>query len=154
MQAFQDQFKNNHCYGCGPNNEQGLRIKSHWSGEGETEATCLYTPQAYQCAGPRQYLNGGIIATVFDCHAVCTAMAKAYLMAGRAIGEGEFIWFATGRLDVSYLKPAPIDQEIKFVASIVEAREKKITLDCSLSATGEICATAHVIAIRVPLGWF
>ncbi len=150
--AFQDLIPNNHCYGCGPDNESGLRIKSFWSAN--NESVCQYTPEAHQCAGPRQYLNGGIIATLLDCHGICTAMAKAYKMAGRKVGEGEQIWFATRRLDVSYRKPTPIDKELEIVAKIIEANEKKITLDCSLSAAGEICATANVIAVRVPPGWF
>ena len=28
--AFQDLIPDNHCYGCGPHNAHGLRIKSYW----------------------------------------------------------------------------------------------------------------------------
>lgn len=142
----------NHCYGCGPENDLGLQIKSYWSAE--DESACVYMPQAHQCAGPPQYVNGGVIATVIDCHSICTAMAKAYAMAGREIGEGKQIWFATGRLELSYIKPTPIDLELRVVAKITEAKERKITLQCSLSAGGEVCVKARVIAVRVPSDWF
>ena len=31
--AFQDLIPDNHCFGCGPKNENGLRIKSYWKGD-------------------------------------------------------------------------------------------------------------------------
>eukprot|EP01079_Euglenida_sp_SAG-EU17-18_P002604 gene2604-3306_t len=36
---------------------------------------------------------GGCIASVVDCHCICTAVAHAYDAEGRAIGEGEAIWY-------------------------------------------------------------
>ena len=36
--AFQDQIPDNRCYGCGPANQDGLRIKSCWEGE---ESICI-----------------------------------------------------------------------------------------------------------------
>ncbi|KKK55838.1 hypothetical protein LCGC14_3070560, partial [marine sediment metagenome] len=46
------------CWGCGRNNENGLQIKSYWTGE---EAVCTWKPQKYHLAFPG-ILNGGIIA--------------------------------------------------------------------------------------------
>ncbi len=150
--AFQDLIPNNNCFGCGPHNRKGLRIKSHWIGENEAE--CRFTPSTEHSAGPLHTLNGGIIATLIDCHTVCTAIAKAYQMAGRGIGSGEPIWFATGRLTVSYQKPVPLDAEVVLLATIAEAKEKKIRVSCSVMARGEVCATGDVVAVRVPSGWF
>ena len=47
-----------------------------------------------------------------------------------------------------------VDQELEITAKIIAAKEKKITLDYSSSAAGTICATANMIAVRVPPGWF
>ncbi len=33
MTALQDLISHNHCYGCGPDNPDGLQIKSYWDGE-------------------------------------------------------------------------------------------------------------------------
>ena len=150
--AFQDLIPHNHCYGCGPLNEKGLQIKSYW--EKDNESICTFLPSPHHSAGPLKYLNGGIIATIMDCHCVCTAMAKAYQMAGRSIGEGEQIWFATGGLEVSYQKPVAIDKEVTLKAVIIEAKEKKMTLDCILISNREICVTAKVVVVKVPKGWF
>ena len=150
--AFQDLIPGNNCFGCGPDNNQGLRIKSHWTGEDVAE--CRFTPSAHHSAGPRHTLNGGIIATLIDCHSVCTAIAKAYRMAGRPIGTGDPIWFATGALSVSYRRPAPLGAEVLLKAAVTAATEKKITVTCTVSAVGEVCATGEVVAVRVPSGWF
>lgn len=150
--AFQDQIQGNHCFGCGSDNPLGLQIKSYWSDDDKTE--CRFTPAAHHCAGPESVLNGGIISTIIDCHCVCSAMAKAYQLAGRDIKDGERIWFATGLLEVPYLKPTPIDQEVLLVANIVEASDKKIVVSCELFSGQECCAKANVIAVKVPNGWF
>ena len=148
--SFQDQIKENHCWGCGPANEHGLRIKSYWSGE---EAVCTWQPGEQHSAGPLEILNGGVIATLFDCHCVCTAIAAAYRAESREIGSAPFIWYATGSLEVRYLRPTPIGEPLTLRAAITDMTERKTTLSCSLSASGEERATATVVAIRVPPEW-
>ena len=88
--AFQDLIEDNFCFGCGPINEQGLQIKSYWDGPGVS--ICTYLPEPFQTAGPRGILNGGIIATLIDCHCVCTAIAYAYEREGREVGSVPEIW--------------------------------------------------------------
>jgi len=150
--AFQDLIPNNNCFGCGPGNEQGLRIKSRWTGKDVAESR--FAPAPHHSAGPPHTLNGGIIATLIDCHSVCTAIAKAYRMAERPIGSGDPIWFATGGMSVSYKKPVPMAAEVQLVATIVAATEKKITVSCAVMANGSLCATGEVLAVRVPNEWF
>lgn len=151
QKALQDQIPGNHCFGCGPLNEQGLQIKSYWTADGET--SCEFTPQPHHCAGPTHYLNGGIIATLIDCHTICTAIADGYLQAEREVGTGDPIWYATGKLDVQYRAPAPIDKPVKLHAKVIERSEKKTVLHCTLSSGDRICASAEVVAVRVPDGW-
>ena len=106
MTAIQDKLVGNHCYGCGADNPKGMQIKSHWDGK---ESVCVYEPRPEQCAGPEQYLYGGTIASLIDCHSIGTALANYYRLEGREVGEGEEIWCVTGRLSVDYLAPTPID---------------------------------------------
>lgn len=155
--AFQDQIKHNNCFGCGPHNRKGLQIKSYWEdpeGEAAGRSVCRFQPLPHMSAGPPQFLNGGIIATLIDCHAVCTAIAYAYRQEGRRIGVAPLIWYVTGALNISYLKPTPIDKRVELRAEVIEFREKKTLLTCSLSCPGEPCATAEVIAVRVPTAWY
>ena len=149
--SIQDQIPANHCFGCGPQNAQGLQIKSYWTGEDESR--CQFMPEPQHCAGPTHYLNGGIIATIIDCHTVCTAIADGYRQAGREVGSGEKIWYATGKLDVQYKAPAAIDKPVILDAKILERGPKKTVLHCTLTSGERVCATADVIAVRVPDNW-
>lgn len=151
MQSFQDQISGNHCYGCGPDNDKGLRIKSYWSGD--NESVCRFMPSPHHSAGPSHYVNGGIVATIIDCHCVCTAIANGYRLAGREVGQGEPIWFATVRLEVDYKRPLRIDREVTLKAEIVEVAGKKTILRCLLLSDDEVCAEGRVIAVRVPNEW-
>lgn len=148
--AFQDQIPGNHCYGCGPHNAQGLRIKSYWDGD---EAVATFVPQPFHMAGPTHVLNGGIIGTVIDCHCICTAFADAYRREGRAIGSVPQLWYATASMKVDYLRPTPIDRPLTLRAKVVEAGPKKSRITCALYADGAECAHGEVLAIRVPDGW-
>lgn len=152
--SFQEQMPNNHCFGCGTLNPKGLGIKSYWvEGKEGEESVCEFIPQPHHNAGPQHVLNGGIISTIIDCHCVCTSFAKAYEIAGRAVGDseqGEFLWFATGTLEVRFNKPVPLKSIITLRAKILEAKPHKITLECTLEADSEICNIAKVIAIKVP----
>jgi acyl-coenzyme A thioesterase PaaI-like protein len=151
QQAIQDQFRsNNDCWGCGRHNEHGLKIKSYWVGD---EAICTYQPERHHAAGPTNVVNGGIIATLIDCHSACTAMAAAYQQEGRDIGTEPPIWCATASLQVTYLRPTPLGEPISLRASVKDMGERKIVVTCSVSANGEECARGEVVAVRVPPEW-
>jgi acyl-coenzyme A thioesterase PaaI-like protein len=149
--ALQDLIPNNHCWGCGPDNEEGLRIKSYWSGD---ETICTWMPGPPFFAGPEHVLNGGIIASIIDCHAVITAIADAYRREGREIGTLPDIWYATGSLSVTYFRPAPVSQPVTLRASVKERGERRTTVVCSLHVNDEECARGEVVAVRVPESWW
>lgn len=148
--AFQDAIAEKHCWGCGVLNDRGLQIRSHWEGD---EAVCTWQPCDYHAAGPRHILNGGIIATVIDCHCICTAIAAAYRAEGRAMNTEPAIWCATASLHVTYLRPAPIDEPLVLRARIKEMTKKKALVSCSLFVQGQECARGEVVAVRVPPAW-
>ena len=149
--AIQDQFlRDNHCWGCGRLNEHGLQLKSYWLGE---EAVAIWEPQSYHAAGPLDVVNGGIIATIIDCHSACTAMAAAYQAEGRETGTEPQIWCATASLQVTYLRPTPIDQPVELRARVKEMGERKIVVTCSVLSDGDECARGEVVAVRVPPKW-
>jgi len=148
--AFQDQSFDCDCWGCGRRNDYGLGIKSYWSGD---EAVCAWQPKEFHIAGPRNVLNGGIIATLIDCHSICTAVAAAYRGEGRAMGTDPPIRFVTGALNVSYLHPTAIDRPVTLRATILEAKPKKTVLRCSVNSNGKETARGEVVAVRVPPEW-
>jgi acyl-coenzyme A thioesterase PaaI-like protein len=127
-----------------------LQIKSYWSGD---EAVCTWQPEPYHAAGPLHVVNGGIIATIIDCHSVCTAIAAAYRAEGRQIGTEPLIWYVTRSLQVTYLRPTPIDQPLVLRARMKEMNERTTILICSLFGKGEECAQGEVVAVRVASAW-
>ncbi len=148
--AIQDRIPANHCFGCGPLNGAGLRIKSYPAGE---ETVCTFQPAPHHMAGPTHVLNGGIIATVIDCHCICTAIADAYRAAGRELGSEPLIWCVTGSMKIDYLAPVPIAAPVELRARVRESKGRKRIVECTLGSGGRACAQAEVVAIEVPPSW-
>jgi len=149
-EAFQDQVQGNYCWGCGAENPKGLHLKSYWEGD---LAVAHWTPSDEFAAGPRHFLNGGIIATLLDCHGVCTAVADAYQREGRGIGEDPEIWLATTSMSVEYLRPTPITEMIELTARVTDNGGRATSVECVLTAGGKDRARATVRSARVPAEW-
>ena len=141
--VIQESMFHNLCWGCGPLNERGLRIKSYWNG---LESVCSWQPQDVFMAGPRHILNGGIIATVLDCHCICTAIAVAYEQEGREMGPEPHIWYATASMNVRYLKPTPIDQPVLLRATAMLSGGYPIHF-----AVHYIMFSVHPASLREPM---
>ncbi len=148
--AIQDAVPHNRCWGCGTLNPRGLQIKSYEEGDG---AVCRFQPSPDHMAGPTHVLNGGIIATVIDCHTICTAIAHAYRAAGRPLGSEPLIWCVTASLKVDYLAPTPIAGPVELRARVRESRGRKHVVECTLAAGGQVCAWGETIAVEVPPEW-
>jgi uncharacterized protein (TIGR00369 family) len=107
----------NGCFGCGGANERGMRLAF----EQDDAARCIRGTfrLGAEYAGGAGFLHGGIIATLLD-----EAMGKVNRFRGvRAV---------TAELNVEYLRPVPVEQEI-----VVEAREIE-TKGRNLFHVGEI----------------
>jgi acyl-coenzyme A thioesterase PaaI-like protein len=148
--SFQAQMPENHCWGCGSDNLDGLGLRSYWLGD---EAVALWRPRPQHAAGPRHVLNGGIIAALIDCHSVCTAYAATFQAEDRPIGSDASIWFATANLELRYLRPTPIAATLTLRARVVEMLGRRTSVDCSLYAESQECARGQVLAVRVPATW-
>jgi len=135
----------NICFGCGNENPDGLQIKSYWEGE---KSICNWMPEE-KYHGWANLLNGGIMATLVDCHCMCTAMAAAYKAEGRALDSSPEYRYATGTISVKYLQPTSCLKEVRLEATIKEIKGKKVVLQCNVWSGSAKTAEAEVIAIRV-----
>ncbi len=150
MQAvpFQDEYLEARadCWGCGRNNSNGLHIKSFWDGD---EAVAHFQPQSY-FTGHKGVLNGGIIATLMDCHCMGLAMAHAHRAEGREIGSQPLITYVTASLKVDYLKPTPLtDKPVELRARVEKIDGRKTWMKCSLYAAGVEAARGEVLGVRI-----
>jgi acyl-coenzyme A thioesterase PaaI-like protein len=146
--AFQDYYPDNvsYCYGCGRLNEHGLQIKSYWDGD---ETVCTFLPRPYHIAIPG-YVYGGLIASLIDCHCTGTASAAAYKTEGRLMDTQPPFRFVTASLKVDYLKPTPLGVPLEVRARVKEVKGRKVVMEASLSAQGEVCARGEVVAVQAP----
>ena len=148
--AIQDQLEGSLCFGCGAANPNGLRIKSYYR---DSESLCTFLPGPEHSAGPPHVLNGGILATVIDCHGVCTAIAAAYESENRLIGSSPPLWYVTGSLTVDYLLPTPIAQPLVLRARLRESKGRKSWVEVEARSADREVARATVLAVRVPLSF-
>jgi acyl-coenzyme A thioesterase PaaI-like protein len=149
-QAIQDCIPHNRCWGCGTLNPRGLQIKSYAEGD---ETVCRFQPSPDHMAGPTHVVNGGIIATVIDCHCICTAIADAYRAAGRPLGSEPLIWSVTASMKIDYLAPTPIATAMELRARVREAKGRKRIVECTVRSDGRERARAELVAVEVPEAW-
>jgi acyl-coenzyme A thioesterase PaaI-like protein len=135
------------CYGCGRHNQEGLHIKTFWDGR---EGHFRFKPKAYHTAFPG-VAYGGLLACLIDCHCVGTAVAAGYQKEGREPGTEPEIAYVTGNLNVSYLRPTPIDAELALRSWVKSYHERKVVVQCEVSAGKTICAKGEVVAVRSKL---
>jgi acyl-coenzyme A thioesterase PaaI-like protein len=148
--SLQERIPRNHCWGCGPDNADGLQLPSYAAGDG---AVATWQPRPPFFAGPTHILNGGVIASLIDCHSVCTAIADFYRGEGREIGSAPDIWCATASLNVSYLRPVPLDTPLTMRAHVIARDGRRTTVACVLESNGKECARGEVVAVRVAESW-
>ena len=96
------------CFGCGAANERGLKLKSYVHPDGIVHAEFTPWPEHDNGSG---YLNGGIIATLLDCHSAAAVTNVAFENGWRPLPGAE-VPFVTSGLDVRYLRPAPLDAAV------------------------------------------
>ena len=146
--AFQDYYPDDlsHCYGCGRLNEHGMKIKSYWDGE---ESICIYQPKLFYTAVPG-YAYGGLIASLIDCHSTGTAAAAKYRAENREMDTQPTLRFLTASLHVDYLFPTPLGVPIEIRGKVKEVRGRKVVVESTLSAGGNVCARGEVVAVQVP----
>jgi uncharacterized protein (TIGR00369 family) len=99
----------NHCFGCSPSNQNGLRLVFTVDGPGRVHALFALDRRF---EGPPGFVHGGIIATLMD-----EAMSKA----NRARG----LTAMTRHIEVDYLKLVPLDTPLHLYGMGAAAEGRK-----------------------------
>lgn len=129
------------CFGCGPANAKGLRLRSYAAADGEG-TIAEFLPWAEHDNG-LGYLNGGIICTVLDCHSATPMVLEAERLG--LMADGISLPYVTAGLDVRYLRPTPLDLPSELRARIVSGDESEMTVEAELFADGKVRAVALAV---------
>lgn len=132
------------CFGCGPVNEKGLRIRSFDRGE---EVVADWMPEPHHHAFPGM-LSGGITGTLLDCHSNWTA--AWHLM--RQAGLDAPPCTVTAEYAVKLRRPIPMGASVRLVARVKESSEDRAVIEATLEADGKICATSIGTFVAVKPG--
>jgi acyl-coenzyme A thioesterase PaaI-like protein len=145
--SLQERFApRNQCFGCGPANEKGLRIRSFARGE---EYVATFRAEAHHQAFPG-VLNGGICGALLDCHsnwAACATMMKA-------TGAQSPPCTVTADFAVTLKRPTPMDAEITVTARVLELSgdKKRALVEAKLECKGKVTATCKGTFVAVEEG--
>lgn len=132
------------CFGCGPQNAQGLRIQSYVQGN---DVIAEWNAQPHHQAFPG-VLNGGIIGALLDCHSNWTA--AWHLM--KESGSDQPPCTVTADYSVQLLRPTPSNEKIILKARVVESRTDRATIEAELIAGGKVCAKCRGTFVAVKPG--
>lgn len=143
--SLQEQFApHNACFGCGPANGQGLRLRSIPQGN---EVVCDWQPEPHHQAFEGM-LNGGICGALLDCHSNWTA--AWHLMQTRGLETPPCT--VTAEFHVKLRRPTPMDAPVHLRAWVVESVGDKVTVDAELTAHGKVTSTCRGVFVAVKEG--
>jgi acyl-coenzyme A thioesterase PaaI-like protein len=144
-QAVQDRYApHGICFGCGPANEKGLRIKSRWEGD---DLVMRFTPKPEHQAFPG-VVNGGILGALLDCHGNwCASMT---LLKQRGLDEAPTT--VTAEFHVKLKRPTPFGQELVVTARPTKVEGDMVWVHAEVKAGEKVTATCEGVFVAVKPG--
>jgi acyl-coenzyme A thioesterase PaaI-like protein len=143
--ALQDRYApNNECFGCGPANPRGLRLKSVAEGD---VVVAEWTPESHHKAFDG-VLNGGIVGALLDCHSNWTAAWT--LMRER--GAETPPCTVTAEFHVKLRAPTPLDRPLKLAAKPVQVEGDRVVVEAEMTSAGKVTATCRGVFVAVKEG--
>jgi acyl-coenzyme A thioesterase PaaI-like protein len=134
----------NACFGCGPSNPQGLRIRSRVEGD---LVVAEWTPAEHHQAFPG-VLNGGIIGALLDCH--CNWTAAWHLM--KQAGADSPPCTVTADYAITLKRPTPMAGVVRLEAKPVEIQGDRAVIEGTLTAGGKVTALCRGTFVAVKPG--
>ncbi len=132
------------CFGCGPANGAGLRIRSFPDPEGDG-TVAEWQPGPIHQAFPG-VLNGGIAGALLDCHSNWTAAHHVMARLGRSTPPTT----VTADFHVTLHRPTPTSAPVRLCGRVVEAQDDRATVEATLEADGRVTASCRgtFVAVR------
>jgi acyl-coenzyme A thioesterase PaaI-like protein len=145
--SLQERFApDNRCFGCGPSNEQGLRIRSFPVDSGpDCQVVAEWSPEPRYEAF-EDILNGGIIGTLLDCHSNWTAVW--HLICRDSLQSAPPT--VTADFHVRLKRPTPTGRPIRLIARAVSSDGPRVTVEAEILADDTVTAVCrgHFVAVE------
>ena len=123
------------CFVCGIENPIGLKLKFYTDDEGRCIARFRPKPEHQGYPG---HLHGGIISTLLD------------EVMGRVLLHQE-VWAITGRLEVRFGNPVPLDQELTIIGELTRSRSTAYEARGEIRLPdGTVLVKGNGMYIRIP----
>ena len=132
------------CFGCGPANDLGLRIRSFPDGDG---LVAVWSPEPHHQAFEGA-VNGGVIGALFDCH--CNWTAAYHLM--QASGADHPPATVTAEYAVRFKRPSSSAGPLTFRSRVVDSGPDRATVEATVESGGVVCATCRGTFVAVKPG--
>jgi acyl-coenzyme A thioesterase PaaI-like protein len=133
------------CFGCGPANSEGLRIRSFRSDDDPEQLVAEWLPAPHHEAFSG-VVNGGIIGTLLDCHSNWTA--ANHLMLRRGVERPPTT--VTLEYAVRLRRPTPSTGPLNLRAWVAESADDRATIEAEI-VTGETVTATCIgtfVAVR------
>lgn len=132
----------NRCFGCGPANDKGLRIRSF---EENGEFVADWMPEEHHLAFD-QVMNGGICGALLDCHSNWAAAMHLMKQSGATTPPCT----VTADFHVFLKRPTPMDAPVHLRARVVESAGDRAVVEASIESKGKVTATCRgtFVAVR------
>ena len=135
------------CFGCGPKNDLGLKVRSFALSDQVGSVVAEWTPSIHHQAFPG-VLNGGIIGALLDCHSNWTG-AWAIM---KARGEQEPPCTVTADFHVKLRRPTPTDRPVRLIAKATQVDHERALIEAVLESGGKVTATCTGTFVAVKPG--
>lgn len=133
------------CFGCGPANEKGLRIRSLPTADSaDAEVVADWTPEPHHEAF-ENVLNGGIIGTLLDCHS--NWAAAFHLM--KKNGADAVPCTVTAEFSVKLRRPTSSKAPVHLSAKVISSDADRATVEATLSSGGKVTSTCTGVFVAV-----
>jgi acyl-coenzyme A thioesterase PaaI-like protein len=138
----------NRCFGCGPANDKGLRIRSFPTADApDAEVVAEWRPEDHHQAFEGM-LNGGIVGALLDCHSNWTA---AWHLMRRDALDGPPCT-VTADFHVKLEAPTPLDRPLRLAARVASSQGSRVRVEATLACDDRVTATCTGSFVAVKPG--
>jgi len=140
--SLQDEYApNGVCFGCGPKNRYGLKLKSVPLGD---SVVAEWKPKPHHIAFGK-FGSGGIISVLMDCQGNWAATYA--LMKSRDLSSPPGT--VTSEYTVKFLRPSPIDKKWQLSARATKVEGDRVNVSGELKVDGTVTATMTGLFVAV-----